>query len=344
VTGSGGLIGSEAVRRLIADGYEVFGVDNDMRSYFFGPDGSTRQNTDALRERLGDKFHPRPIDIRNFQAILDLMNVAQPSIVVHCAAQPSHDWAAKEPLTDFGVNALGTLHVLEATRQQAESATVIHCSTSKVYGDTPNRLPLIKDGDRLDLPAGHRYRYGIDTTMSIDKSLHSLFGASKVAGDVVAQEYGRYFGMKVGIFRPGCLTGADHAGVELHGFLAYLGKCVARNAPYSIFGYDGLQVRCNIHAEDLVSAFLAFHKRPMQGEVYNIGGGRENACSMLEAISMFKEALDQPDWEPVYVDKPRIGDHRWWISSNADFRQDYPDWDLTRDLRWIVQEIADRHS
>lgn len=346
VTGSAGLIGSEACRQLASRGFHVWGVDNDMRKYFFGPDGSTQATTYDLLEELRAAFHWRRFDIRDGERMTSLMEEITPEIVVHCAAQPSHDWAAREPMTDFGVNAVGTLNVLEATRLHAPAATVIHCSTSKVYGDNPNRLPLRRPRgtDRLDLVQSHRFYDGITPDMSIDQCLHSLFGASKASADLVAQEYGRYFGMKVGVFRPGCLTGADHAGVELHGFLAYLGKCVARDLPYKIFGYDGLQVRCNIHAQDLVSAFLAYHDGPHGHKVYNIGGGRDNACSMVEAIGAFTRLTGNEGWRPKYDPEPRTGDHRWWVSSNRQFEGDHPGWRMSRSLVSIYEEIAGRYS
>lgn len=362
VTGSGGLIGAESVRRLVHDGYKVFGVDNDMRARFFGSAGTTLPLSQQLAEQFRGDFSWRRVDIRDEHKIFDLFREARPELVVHCAAQPSHDFAARDPRLDFTVNANGTLNLLEACRRWTKDATFVHCSTSKVYGDNPNRLPLIKtreldkkcsaqfpymDGEgelspsRLDLPPEHVYHNGIDTTMSIDNCLHSLFGVSKASGDLLVQEFGRYFGMPTVCLRPGCLTGGDHAGVELHGFLAYLVRACEQGIKYKIYGYDGLQVRCNIHASDLVSTFLEFHKRPKAGAVYNIGGGRLNACSMLEAIAMAESATGKK-LTIEYVPEARIGDHRWWISNNADFENDYPTWRLTRLLPDIVQEIADR--
>jgi CDP-paratose 2-epimerase len=264
-------------------------------------------------------------------------------ILVHAAAQPSHDWAARDPHTDFHINATGTLNLLEATRRHAPDATFAHCSTSKVYGDTPNRLPLIEVGSRLDLPESHPYWHGIDTTMSIDASLHSLFGVSKAAGDLLVQEYGRYFGMSTVCFRPGCVTGSAHVGTRDHGFLSYLMRCVVRDEPYTVFGYGGLQVRCNVHSSDLIGAIAAFHRAPRSGAVYNIGGGRSSSCSVLEAIALAEEISGRTlDWslEPT----ARIGDHRWWISDIRPLRTDFPDWRPHYGLREILQEIHDANA
>ena len=342
ITGSGGLIGSEAVRRYRGAGYNVIGVDNDMRSRFFGKEGSTVETSRALAEAY-PSFGWVRADIRDAETLDALFKAKRPDMIIHTAAQPSHDWAAREPLTDFGVNAVGTLNLLEAARKHCPDSPFVHCSTSKVYGDNPNRLPLEPTGHRLDLSPGHRYYRGIDTTMSIDGCLHSLFGVSKASGDLLVQEYGRYFGMPTVCFRPGCLTGADHAGVELHGFLAYLMKCTVEGRRYRVYGYDGLQVRCNIHAVDLVAAFEAFCDNPKPGSVYNIGGGRANAVSMLEAIRLCEDIADrQLDWE--YVDDARIGDHRWWISNNAAFENDYPGWRMDWSIQDILGEIHDRHA
>lgn len=343
VTGSGGLIGSEAVRRFVFAGYNVIGIDNDMRARFFGPEGSTAHISRGLAQHY-NAFAWVSVDIRDAETIDKLFEAKRPDVIIHTAAQPSHDWAAREPLTDFGVNAVGTLNLLEAARRHCPESPFVHCSTSKVYGDNPNRLPLKRKGHRLDLDKSHQYYPGIDTTMSIDNCLHSLFGVSKASGDLLVQEYGRYFDMPTVCFRPGCLTGADHAGVELHGFLAYLMKCTVEGRRYRVFGYDGLQVRCNIHAVDLVAAFEAFCENPSGcGVVYNIGGGRANAVSMLEAIHACENIADrQLDWE--YVDEARIGDHRWWISNNAAFERDYPDWRMDWPVERILQEIHDRHA
>jgi CDP-paratose 2-epimerase len=285
VTGSAGLIGSETCKRFSKEGFEVYGIDNDMRAYFFGQDASTGGTRDKLAQSLSNYRH-LDIDIRDQaaveQAFKDLGGKV--SVVIHTAAQPSHDWAAKEPHTDFGVNANGTLNLLDATRQFCPEAVFIFTSTNKVYGDTPNRLPLVEQEKRWEVEEEHPYyRHGIDETMSIDQTKHSLFGASKVAADILVQEYGRYFDIKTACFRGGCLTGPAHAGTELHGFLAYLMKCTVTGRPYRVFGYKGKQVRDNIHSHDLVEAFWQFYQAPRVAEVYNIGGSRHSNCSMLEA-------------------------------------------------------------
>lgn len=342
VTGSGGLIGSESVRFLSARGLQVVGLDNDMRRYFFGPEASTAPVSESL-QRECPGFRLNTCDIRDGDAVNALFRQHGRAItlIVHTAAQPSHDWAAREPLTDFSVNATGTLHLLEAARQHCPDAVFIFTSTNKVYGDTPNRLPLVEQETRWELDPRHPYHVrGIDETMSIDQTKHSLFGASKVAADVLVQEYGRYFGMKTGIFRGGCLTGPHHAGAELHGFLAYLMKCAVIGRAYKIFGYRGKQVRDNIHSLDLVNAFFHFYQAPRPGEVYNIGGSRFSNCSMLEAIRMCEEITGRP-MTTSYLEDNRIGDHIWWISDVQKFQTHYPDWKLTRNVRDILQESYD---
>jgi CDP-paratose 2-epimerase len=262
---------------------------------------------------------------------------------VHTAAQPSHDWAASDPETDFTVNANGTLNLLEATRRHAASATFVFCSTNKVYGDLPNGLPLLELQTRLELPEAHRYYDGIDTTMSIDASTHSLFGVSKASADLLVQEYGRYFGMPTVCFRGGCLTGPNHAGTELHGFLSYLMRCTLTGDPYTVFGYGGKQVRDNIHSADLVAAFEAFHRDPRAAAVYNIGGGRQSNCSMLEAIELCQQIAGRElRWR--LGESNRVGDHRWWISDIQPFRLDYPGWEITHDVPDILREIHDRNA
>lgn len=344
VTGSGGLIGSEAVRQLARLDYQVIGIENDMRRKFFGPEASTAEVTNGLVDEFTN-FQLVPIDMRDAEGVLwvfEQQRKGKIDLVIHTAAQPSHDWAAKDPQVDFGVNANGTLNVLEATRRHSPEATFIHCSTSKVYGDTPNRLPLEVKGPRLDLPWGHEFYNGITPAMSIDQSLHSLFGASKLAGDVLVQEYGRYFGTPTVCFRPGCLTGPGHQGAELHGFLSYLMRCVVTERPYTIFGYGGLQVRDNIHASDLVSAFLAFHVNPRVAAVYNLGGGRRNSCSMLEAIAAC-EGIAGKQFHPSFESEPRIGDHKWFIGSEAQFMTDYPSWNYRYTLEDTLREIYDHN-
>jgi len=340
VTGAAGLIGSESVRLLCDKGFAVIGIDNDLRSYFFGVEASTRSTLDQLTATY-PSFKNVSADIRDITSVEAVFrrHGRDISLVIHTAAQPSHDWAAREPFTDFGVNALGTLNVLEATRQHCPEAVFIFTSTNKVYGDTPNRLPLIELESRWELDPSHEYsRNGIDETMSIDQTKHSLFGASKLAADVMVQEYGRYFGMKTGVFRGGCLTGPTHAGAELHGFLAYLMKCAIAGREYRIFGYKGKQVRDNIHSHDLVSAFWRFYEAPRPGEVYNIGGSRFSNCSMLEAIAMC-EHISGRKMNTTYIDDNRIGDHIWWISDVSKFQRHYPGWQLTKSVPDILQEI-----
>ena len=340
VTGSGGLIGSESVAHLVERGYDVVGIENDMRAYFFGPSASTAHQTQRLLERYPESFRSLDLDIRDPDAVDRLVagHASQLELVIHTAAQPSHDWAANEPLTDFGINAVGTLHLLEAVRRHKPEATFIFTSTNKVYGDTPNFLPLVELETRLELPEGHEYHGGIPTTMSIDQTLHSLFGASKAAADLLVQEYGRYFDMPTVCFRGGCLTGPNHAGARLHGFLSYLMRCTVSGEPYTVYGYDGKQVRDNIHSADLVRAFEHFHAAPRTAAVYNIGGGRESNCSMLEAIDVCERIAGRElSW--TLGDAPRIGDHRWWISDLAAFRTDYPEWNLSYGIEEILREI-----
>ena len=343
VTGSGGLIGSESVRHFVKGGFDVIGLENDMRARFFGPEASTRRVTERLLEDFPDEFRSLDLDIRDADGGMRVF--AEPrdlALVVHAAAQPSHDWAASDPQTDFTVNANGTLNLLEAARKHAPDATFLFCSTNKVYGDLPNFLPLVEHEQRLDLPEDHRYHRGIDTSMSIDASMHSLFGVSKAAADLAVQEYGRYFDMPTVCFRGGCLTGPNHAGAQLHGFLAYLMKCTATGQPYTVFGYGGKQVRDNIHSSDLVRAFSEFHRAPRSAAVYNIGGGRESNCSMLEAIALCERIAGRElEWQ--LSDRARMGDHRWWISDLDQFRTDYPDWTLEYDLETTLREIYERN-
>ncbi|MCX6128319.1 MAG: NAD-dependent epimerase/dehydratase family protein [Proteobacteria bacterium] len=342
VTGSSGLIGSETVKFLHEKGYAIIGIDNHMRSYFFGDDGSTEWNTQVLQKTIKNYQH-EAIDIRDEAAINALFQKHKGlvDLVVHTAAQPSHDWAAREPLTDFSVNAQGTLVLLEATRKFAPEATFIFTSTNKVYGDRPNDLPLVELDLRWEIDGEHAFfNYGIDESMSIDQSKHSVFGASKVAADIMVQEYGRYFGLKTGTFRGGCLTGPAHSGAELHGFLSYLVKCAVTGRPYNIFGYKGKQVRDNIHSYDLVNAFWHFHQKPKAGAVYNMGGSRKNSCSILEAIALI-EKLSGKQLAYTVQDQNRTGDHIWYISDVRAFQYDYPSWNFRYNLPTIVQEIID---
>ena len=340
ITGSAGLIGSEAARFFARQGLTLIGLDNDMRRQFFGEDASTAWNRNRLQEELGDQYRHFDVDIRDAQAVNRLFAAHQGAIalIIHTAAQPSHDWAARDPQTDFSVNANGTLNLLEATRTYAADAPFIFTSTNKVYGDTPNRLPLLEQEQRWEIDPAHTYAGGIREDMSIDQTLHSLFGASKVAADVLVQEYGRYFGMKTACFRGGCLTGPNHSGTQLHGFLAYLMKCTVTGTPYTVFGYKGKQVRDNIHSADLIRAFHEFYKAPRSGEVYNIGGGRFSNCSMLEGIDLCEQIAGRKlNW--TYSEQNRVGDHIWWIGDNGKFASHYPDWTLAYDVPRILREI-----
>lgn len=343
VTGSGGLIGSAAVAHYVERGFRVIGIDNDMRAEFFGSEASTQPVTDALAGRY-EEFSPLRIDVRDADGLMATFaeHAADLELVIHAAAQPSHDWAASDPQTDFAVNANGTLNLLEATRRHVPAATFVHMSTNKVYGDLPNALPLVEEPTRLELPADHIYHVGIDTTMSIDRSMHSLFGVSKAAADLMVQEYGRYFEMPTVCFRGGCLTGPAHAGAKLHGFLSYLVRCAVTGEPYTVLGYRGKQVRDNIHSADVVSAFDAFHAAPRAAAVYNLGGGRESNCSMLEAIEIAERVAGRTlDWS--LDDSARMGDHRWWISDLDEFRRDYPGWRITRGVEDLIAEIHDQN-
>jgi CDP-paratose 2-epimerase len=343
VTGSGGLIGSESVRHLVESGYRVVGIENDMRSRFFGESASTRAVSERLESQFGgDGFEWVQMDIRDPEGVRGVFarTARDLEIVVHAAAQPSHDWAASDPHTDFGINAVGTLNLLEAARHEKPDATFVFLSTNKVYGDTPNHLPLIELEKRLELPEDHPYYGGIDLTMSIDHSMHSLFGVSKASADLMVQEYGRYFDMPTVCFRCGCLTGPAHAGAKLHGFLSYLMRCTVTGEPYTVLGYGGKQVRDNIHSADLVRAFTAFHSAPQRAAVYNLGGGRQSNCSMIEAIEMCESIAGKAlAWE--YSDQARMGDHRWWIGDLSEFKESYPGWDIEYDLDVTLREIHD---
>jgi CDP-paratose 2-epimerase len=339
ITGSAGLIGSEAVRYFAHLGLHIVGIDNDMRQFFFGEDASTEWNRKRLEAEFKEYEHYN-VDIRDYSKIADIFqhfgkNI---SLIIHTAAQPSHDWAASDPFSDFSVNANGTLNLLQATREYCPEAVFIFTSTNKVYGDLPNYLPLVEQEKRWEIEASHKYYSGISEDMSIDQSKHSLFGASKVAADVLVQEYGRYFDMKTVSFRGGCLTGPNHSGTQLHGFLAYLMKCAVTGKPYTIFGYKGKQVRDNIHSSDLISAFYEFYKNPSVGAVYNIGGGRESNCSMLEAIDICQE-ITAKEMNYSYSDNNRIGDHIWYISDLSKFKAHYPDWSIKYDVTQILREI-----
>ncbi|MGD0009169.1 MAG: NAD-dependent epimerase/dehydratase family protein [Terriglobia bacterium] len=339
VTGSAGLVGSEAVTYFASQGLDIAGIDNGMRSVFFGEEASTSWVRERLKREVRSYTH-FDVDIRDQAEISRIFGHYRTaiSLVVHTAAQPSHDWAARNPTADFTVNANGTLVLLEATREFAPDAVFIFTSTNKVYGDSPNQLPLIELDTRWEIDPGHPYHQGIPESMSIDRTMHSLFGASKVAADVLVQEYGRYFGMKTACFRGGCLTGPNHSGTQLHGFLAYLMKCAATGTPYTIFGYKRKQVRDNIHSADLLRAFDEFFRHPRVAEVYNIGGGRFSNCSMREAIHLCEQITGmEVNWR--YVDQSRQGDHIWWISDLSHFRSQYPAWNLRYDVPGILREI-----
>lgn len=337
ITGSSGLIGSEAVAFFDDLGFEIIGLDNNMRADFFGPPGDTTWNRQRL-EASCQNFTHRELDVRDRQAIFELVAAEPFDLIVHCAAQPSHDLAARRPLDDFDVNAAGTLNLLEAYRQKSPEAVFIYVSTNKVYGDGPNHILLEEHETRWDY-ADPRYEAGIPEDFPIDQNLHSLFGVSKLAGDLLAQEYGRYFGLKTGIFRGGCLTGPHHAGVELHGFLSYLTLRALEEAPYTIFGYKGKQVRDQIHSYDVINAFWQFAQDPRPGEVYNLGGGKENAASLIESVEAI-EARTGKRPQLSYVDQARIGDHICYYSDLSKFRQHYPGWQLKYSLNDIFDEMA----
>jgi CDP-paratose 2-epimerase len=340
ITGSGGLIGSEAVS-FFADKFDhVIGIDNNLRQYFFGKEASTDWNRNRLTEKFSN-YRDYSIDIRNYADLEVLFKKYgnDVSLIVHTAAQPSHDWAAKEPLTDFSVNATGTINLLELTRVYCPDAVFIFTSTNKVYGDNPNLLPLVEQDTRWEIDPRHPYfEKGIDEQMSIDHSKHSVFGASKVAADIMVQEYGKYFNIKTGIFRGGCLTGPNHSGAQLHGFLAYLMKCAITGNHYTIFGYKGKQVRDNIHSYDLVNMFWHFYQAPRFGEVYNAGGSRFSNCSMLEAIKLCEEITGNK-LSFSYNDNNRIGDHIWYISDVSKFQTHYPEWEFTYGIRETLTEM-----
>jgi len=342
ITGSAGLIGAEACRFFSEKGYRIIGVDNDMRKEFFGAEASTDWQRRELEAQLADYKH-YALDIRDITGIEKLFAdySSDIEIVIHTAAQPSHDWAAKDPHKDFTVNANGTLTLLEATRKFAPKAVFIFTSTNKVYGDTPNFLPLAELDKRWEISKEHAFfEHGIDETMSIDNTKHSLFGASKVAADVLVQEYGKYFNMNTGVFRGGCLTGPGHSGTQLHGFLAYLMKCAVTKQPYTIFGYKGKQVRDNIHSFDLVNMFWHFSQKPRQGEVYNAGGSRHSNCSMQEAIEIC-ERISGNKMQIKYDENNRIGDHIWYVSDVRKFQTHFPDWKYRYTLDEMMQQIHD---
>lgn len=340
VTGSAGLIGSEAARHFAGLGLDVVGIDNDLRSYFFGPDGSTGWSLARLASDLGPRYTHFHTDIRDRDGLGQIFEKygSGISVVIHAAGQPSHDWAAREPYTDFDVNAVGTLNVLENARHHCPQAPFIHCSTNKVYGDRPNQLPLRELETRYEIEPGHPYEDGITEDMSIDDCLHSIFGVSKLAADVMVQEYGRYFGLATANFRCGTLTGPAHSAAELHGYLAYLMRCVMEGRTYNIYGYKGKVVRDAIHSHDVLTAFEAYFRDPRPGQVYNLGGGRFSNTSTIEAFRLAEEITGR-EAKTCYVDQARIGDHQWWISSMARFQEHYPDWRPHYDVPAILREI-----
>ena len=345
VTGSAGLIGAEAVRFFATKGFVVIGIDNDMRKEFFGKEASTEWQRKRLEEEIPGYRH-YSVDIRNYDKINSIFAEYSKDIklIIHTAAQPSHDWAANDPFMDFSVNANGTLNMLEAVRNNCPEAVFIFTSTNKVYGDTPNRLPLVELEKRWELDKSHPFaEFGIDESMSIDQSKHSLFGASKAAADVMVQEYGRYFGIKTAVFRGGCLTGPGHSGTQLHGFLAYLMLCAINGREYTVFGYKGKQVRDNIHSNDLVNMFWNFYQNPRAGEVYNTGGSRHSNCSMTEAIELC-EKLCGKKMNYKYAEANRSGDHIWYISDVRKFQKHYPDWKYQYGIEDILVEIHDELS
>jgi CDP-paratose 2-epimerase len=339
VTGSAGLIGSEAVRFFCRKGYTVIGIDNDMRASFFGEEASTDWNLKQLEEECPTYVH-WSLDIRDSQSMSKIFREYGSDIhlIIHTAAQPSHDWAARDPLTDFTINANGTLMLLENTRRFTPDAVFIFTSTNKVYGNTPNSLPFIELETRWELEFSHPYYKGLDESVSIDQTMHSLFGASKLAADILVQEYGKYFGMKTACFRAGCLTGPSHSGTQLHGFLSYLMKCALTGNPYTIFGYKGKQVRDNIHSFDFVNAIFHYFNNPHIGEVYNIGGGRYSNCSLQEAVAICEEIIGRP-MKVDYTKEHRSGDHIWWVSNTEKFEKQYPDWRMSYNVRDILGDI-----
>jgi CDP-paratose 2-epimerase len=340
ITGSAGLIGSEAAKFFAQKGFEIVGIDNNMRRYFFGEEASTEWNRKKIEAQLKKSYTHYNADIRDNDAIKKIFKEHKFDLIIHTAAQPSHDWAAREPFTDFSVNANGTLVLLENMRTSCPDAVFIFTSTNKVYGDRPNELPLIELEKRWELPEDHKYYKGIDESMSIDNCKHSIFGASKVAADIMVQEYGAYFDFKTAVFRGGCLTGPSHSGAELHGFLAYLIKCIYSGKKYTIFGYKGKQVRDNIHSHDLVNAFWHFYQKPQAGgQVYNMGGARNSNISMLEAIEAIEKRLGKKaNFE--LSNENRIGDHIWYVSDVSKFKSHYPGWDFEYDIDAILDEMC----
>ena len=343
ITGSSGLIGSESVKFFIKKGFKVLGIDNNLRKYFFGKDGDTKWQLNNLKKIKN--YNHFNYDIRNYKKIENIFKKFGKKIeaIIHCAAQPSHDWASKEPITDFSINATGTINLLELTRIFAHNAKFIFMSTNKVYGDIPNKIPLVEKYSRYEPKDSRLKKKGISEKMSIDNSKHSIFGASKVAADIAVQEYGKYFNLNTVCFRAGCLTGPSHSGAELHGFLSYLVKCCLSGKLYTIYGYKGKQVRDNIHSNDLVKMFWEYIKKPTKGEVYNVGGGIKNSCSILEAIKMI-EIKTRKKMLFKFTKKNRVGDHIWYVSNLQKFKKAYPKWKMSHNLDKIVSDIIKEQS
>jgi len=340
ISGSSGLIGSESTKFFANHGFEIHGIDNNMRKYFFGEDGNTLWIKKELQKNLKDKYTHYQVDIRDRAKLEKIFKKNKFDLIIHTAAQPSHDWAAKEPLTDFDINAVGTINMLENFKKYSPEATFIFTSTNKVYGDTPNFLPIVEQDTRYEISPKHKfYKKGIDESMTIDNSKHSIFGSSKVAADVMVQEYGKYFGLKTGVFRGGCLTGPAHSGAKLHGFMSYLIKTIANGETYTIFGYKGKQVRDNIHSFDLITAFYEYYKNPKKGEVYNMGGSRHSNTSIIEAVNKIEKVLNKKA-KIRYLKSNRIGDHIWYISDISKFKKDFPKWKYTYNNDQIIEDIC----
>lgn len=343
ITGSCGLVGSESVDFFIKKKFHILGLDNNLREFFFGKNGSTIWLKERIKKKYKEKYKHFNVDIRDYSKLEKIFKKYKTKIkvIIHSAAQPSHDWAATNPAIDFGVNAIATLNLLMLSNKYLTKRTpFIYMSTNKVYGDTPNYLRIKELKTRFELNSKNKFFNGIDESMSIDNNIHSLFGASKLAADILVQEYGKNFGLKTVCFRAGCITGSNHSGAKLHGFLSYLVKSCIKNKSYTIIGYKGKQVRDNIHSKDLVNCFWEFYKKPTSGEIYNIGGGRKCSCSILEAIKLIEEIL-KIKIKIIYEKKHRTGDHKWWITNNKKFMRDYPNVKINYNIKKIIEELID---
>ena len=346
ITGSCGLVGSESVDYFVKKNFLVIGIDNNLRKYFFGNDGSTLWMKNNLKKKYIKKYKHYNIDIRNFKNLEKIFKKFKKNIkiIIHSAAQPSHDWAAKEPQTDFDVNAKGTLNLLQLTKKYlSKKVRFIFLSTNKVYGDNPNKLKLKEKSSRYDLPTKHKFYNGIDENMNVDNCTHSIFGVSKLSADMMVQEYGNNFGLNTVCFRAGCITGKNHSGAKLHGFLSYLTKKCLFEKKYSIIGYKGKQVRDNIHSSDLVNCFWEFYKNPKKGVIYNIGGGRKCSCSIIEAIEIIQKQTKINIFKK-YIKKTRTGDHIWWISNNSKFMKDYKNFKINYNINKIIAELVNNYK